>query len=148
MANRAEWFGGILDFETDDIFEHWNPEEFVNSQRSDPSIIYIKEKKTPNADDILLDQAFNDATKFIKANIPRSLMIPNDTKSKLYGYYKQALFGPCNRQKPPSHQVLAKAKYDAWTAAKGIPSRDAKIKYIKQLQKTAPDFKPKLPKKF
>ena len=54
----------------------------------------------------------------------------NPTLLKIYGLYKQATLGDNTEKKPSFSDFVARAKWDAWTAHKGLPSDDAKQKYI------------------
>jgi diazepam-binding inhibitor (GABA receptor modulating acyl-CoA-binding protein) len=55
----------------------------------------------------------------------------DDTKLKLYGYYKQAMFGDCNISCPSFLYFKEKAKWDAWEQHKGMKKQHAMKKYVK-----------------
>ncbi|CAN5882681.1 acyl-CoA-binding protein [soil metagenome] len=54
----------------------------------------------------------------------------NVTLLKIYGLYKQATLGDNGEKKPSFSDFVARAKWDAWTAQKGVSADDAKQKYI------------------
>ena len=54
----------------------------------------------------------------------------NPTLLKIYGLYKQAMLGDNAEKKPSFSDFVARAKWDAWTANKGLTQDDAKQKYI------------------
>ncbi|KAI0234608.1 putative acyl-CoA-binding protein [Lamellibrachia satsuma] len=54
----------------------------------------------------------------------------NEDYSKMYGLYKQATVGDCDRDRPSSADALAKGKYEAWVAFKGLSQADAAAQYI------------------
>jgi len=54
----------------------------------------------------------------------------NPTLLKIYGLYKQATLGDNAEKKPSFSDFVARAKWDAWTANKGLSSDEAKQKYI------------------
>jgi acyl-CoA-binding protein len=56
----------------------------------------------------------------------------NETLLKLYSLYKQGTDGDCNAEAPTNpFDFVAKAKYNAWEALKGITKDDAMQQYIK-----------------
>ena len=54
----------------------------------------------------------------------------NPTLLKIYGLYKQATLGDNAEKKPSFSDFVARAKWDAWTANKGLSQDEAKQKYI------------------
>ncbi|MDM0114705.1 acyl-CoA-binding protein [Variovorax sp. J22R133] len=54
----------------------------------------------------------------------------NVTLLKIYGYFKQATRGDNTEKKPSFSDFVARAKWDAWTAQKGLSADEAKQKYI------------------
>jgi len=54
----------------------------------------------------------------------------NPTLLKIYGLYKQATLGDNGEKKPSFSDFVARAKWDAWTANKGLSQDEAKQKYI------------------
>ncbi|CAO3673936.1 unnamed protein product [Umbelopsis vinacea] len=53
----------------------------------------------------------------------------NDQLLKLYGLFKQASFGDNNTSKP-TFDIKGRAKWDAWTANKGLSQEEAEKQYI------------------
>jgi diazepam-binding inhibitor (GABA receptor modulating acyl-CoA-binding protein) len=54
----------------------------------------------------------------------------NATLLKIYGLYKQATLGDNAEKKPSFSDFVARAKWDAWTANKGLSADEAKQKYV------------------
>ena len=54
----------------------------------------------------------------------------NPTLLKIYALFKQATEGDNTAKKPSFSDIVARAKWDAWTAQKGASSDEAKQKYI------------------
>jgi len=54
----------------------------------------------------------------------------NVTLLKIYGLYKQATLGDNAEKKPSFSDFVARAKWDAWTANKGLSADEAKQKYV------------------
>ena len=54
----------------------------------------------------------------------------NPTLLKIYGLFKQATEGDNAAQRPSFSDVVARAKWDAWTARKGLSADEAKQQYI------------------
>lgn len=78
------------------------------------------------------EEEFNAAVASIRAisSIPDT-----DVKLKLYGLYKQALFGDCSSSRPWAVNVEGCYKWDAWTARKGLAQDDAKAKYVRSAER-------------
>ncbi|KAL1929784.1 hypothetical protein VTP01DRAFT_1922 [Rhizomucor pusillus] len=53
----------------------------------------------------------------------------NDELLKLYGLFKQATVGDNNTSKP-TFDLKGRAKWDAWTANKGMSQEEAEKQYI------------------
>ena len=49
---------------------------------------------------------------------------------KLYGLYKQALFGDATGERPGRMKVRARAKFDEWASHKSMSKTEAMNKYI------------------
>jgi diazepam-binding inhibitor (GABA receptor modulating acyl-CoA-binding protein) len=54
----------------------------------------------------------------------------NATLLKLYGLFKQATTSDNAEKKPGFADMIGRAKWDAWNAAKGVSQDDAKRQYI------------------
>ncbi|XP_066138875.1 acyl-CoA-binding domain-containing protein 6-like [Euwallacea fornicatus] len=59
---------------------------------------------------------------------------------QLYGFYKQALEGPCNTSKPSWYDLKGKAKWEAWKSLGELEKNEAKNKYIEQVFTADPEF--------
>jgi acyl-CoA-binding protein len=58
----------------------------------------------------------------------------NDTLLELYSYFKQATEGDVSGDRPGAFDFVARAKYDAWAARKGM-SKDVAMKgYVKLVE--------------
>ena len=53
-------------------------------------------------------------------------------KLKAYALFKQATVGDCSGERPGAFQFVARAKYDAWDAVKGMSRDDAMRDYVKR----------------
>lgn len=91
----------------------------------------VPEKKiiTPNNTTTMtaLEEKFEAAKK-------RVMELPekpgNDKMLELYALNKQATIGDVNAEKPAMFDFVAAAKYNAWSAIKGMSKEDAQQKYI------------------
>ena len=54
----------------------------------------------------------------------------NDVLLKLYALYKQGTEGDVSGKRPGFTDMVGRAKYDAWAAAKGLAGDDAMQQYI------------------
>lgn len=58
----------------------------------------------------------------------------NETLLELYSYFKQATEGDVSGDRPGAFDFVARAKYDAWAARKGM-SKDVAMKgYVKLVE--------------
>jgi len=58
----------------------------------------------------------------------------NDTLLELYSYFKQATEGDVAGDRPGAFDFVARAKYDAWEARKGVRKDAAMRGYIKLVE--------------
>lgn len=54
----------------------------------------------------------------------------NPTLLKIYGLFKQATAGDNTEKKPAFSDFVGRAKWDAWTARKGLGADEAKQQYV------------------
>jgi acyl-CoA-binding protein len=54
----------------------------------------------------------------------------NPTLLKIYGLFKQATAGDNTEKKPSFSDIVARAKWDAWTFRKGLSADEAKQQYV------------------
>lgn len=54
---------------------------------------------------------------------------------QLYGLYKQATVGDCQSSRPSLFEFVARAKWDAWNALKGMPQEQAKENYVDYVER-------------
>lgn len=55
----------------------------------------------------------------------------NEELLQLYAYYKQAIIGDINIDKPYFYQVKETAKWNAWNNLRGMSKTQAKVSYIR-----------------
>ena len=58
----------------------------------------------------------------------------NDRLLQLYGFYKQATTGDCNKEVKNPLNLVSRAKHDAWAKHSGMDSADAKQKYVELVE--------------
>jgi len=58
----------------------------------------------------------------------------NDTLLELYSYYKQGTEGDVAGDRPGAFDFVARAKYDAWAARKGMTKDVAMKGYVKLVE--------------
>lgn len=58
----------------------------------------------------------------------------NDALLELYSYFKQASEGDVAGQRPGAFEFVARAKYDAWAARKGMKRDVAMRGYVKLVE--------------
>ncbi len=58
----------------------------------------------------------------------------NETLLELYSYFKQATEGDVSGDRPGTFDFVARAKYDAWKARKGVKKEAAMRAYIKLVE--------------
>lgn len=54
----------------------------------------------------------------------------NETKLRLYAYFKQATAGDVSGSRPGFTNLVGRAKYDAWAAVKGMSGPEAEAAYV------------------
>jgi acyl-CoA-binding protein len=58
----------------------------------------------------------------------------NDTLLELYSYFKQATEGDVSGDRPGGFDFVARAKYDAWAARRGMSREIAMKGYVKLVE--------------
>ncbi|XP_056389980.1 acyl-CoA-binding protein [Hyla sarda] len=53
---------------------------------------------------------------------------------EVYALFKQATVGDVNTERPGFMDFKGKAKWDAWSAKKGVSQEDARVQYIKVVE--------------
>ncbi|KAL8443453.1 hypothetical protein Emed_006808 [Eimeria media] len=56
--------------------------------------------------------------------------LPGASRLELYALYKQALEGDCEEEEPSRLQAVARSKWAAWRAKRGVTSEEAKAAYV------------------
>ncbi|MDN5863377.1 MAG: acyl-CoA-binding protein [Salinisphaera sp.] len=59
----------------------------------------------------------------------------NELKLKMYALYRQATDGDVSGKRPGMLKIIERAKYDAWTVAKGVNREDAMQAYVDEVAK-------------
>lgn len=57
----------------------------------------------------------------LKKDDPQINSLDLETKLKLYGLSKQAKAGNCTMPKPPTSNVILRAKWESWSSFYGMP---------------------------
>lgn len=78
-----------------------------------------------------LQQSFESAQAAVKRLKNRP---DNDTLLELYSYFKQATEGDVSGDRPGAFDFVARAKYDAWQARKGLKKDAAMRGYVKLVE--------------
>lgn len=74
-----------------------------------------------------LDDRFTDAQARVKTLTSRP---SNEDLLALYALFKQAGSGDVSGKKPGMFDLKGRAKYEAWSARKGLSSDEAKQEYV------------------
>ena len=90
------------------------------------------------ADDV--NAAYEAACAEVKAAGDWSKAIPNERKLISYGLFKQITKGDNNTTAPWAVQFEAKAKWEAWTARKGMGAQEAKALYVAEWEAQKAEF--------
>lgn len=61
--------------------------------------------------------------------------VSDPEKLLIYGLYKQATQGDCGIPAPPASDVKARAKWEAWSANKGVSKMDAMRGYAARVRR-------------
>lgn len=77
---------------------------------------------------ISLDTEFDHSVEDVKKLLKKP---SNEDLLKLYGFYKQGLFGSNKDQKPNFFDFASKAKFEAWDKVKTLSKTMAKKEYVK-----------------
>lgn len=67
-------------------------------------------------------------------SVPAPRPASNDTKLKMYGYFKQANDGPCTGGAPSMFDPVGRAKYNAWKQLGNLSKEEAMLKYIDEVK--------------
>ncbi|EPB71457.1 acyl CoA binding protein [Ancylostoma ceylanicum] len=84
-----------------------------------------------------LEEQFNAAVEIIQ-NLPKQgpIQPTMDQKLKMYGFFKQATVGQCNKEKPYFFNVEERLKWNAWNALGNMPKEEAMAEYVELLLAT------------
>lgn len=74
------------------------------------------------------ESAAKDAQKFTRRPEDEDLL-------RLYAFYKQATEGDVTGERPGVFALKDRAKYDAWTRAKGTDAAKAREQYVKLVER-------------
>lgn len=78
-----------------------------------------------------LEQAF-EAAQAASRKLPTRP--DNETLLELYSYFKQASEGDASGERPGAFDFVARAKYDAWAARKGMSKTVAMRGYVRLVE--------------
>eukprot|EP01138_Halocafeteria_seosinensis_P008278 gb/GECG01008459.1/.p1 GENE.gb/GECG01008459.1/~~gb/GECG01008459.1/.p1 ORF type:complete len:303 (+),score=42.34 gb/GECG01008459.1/:1-909(+) len=88
-----------------------------------------------------LEQIFQDAVTFVqKPPIEAGFKPTQDQQLQLYGLYKQATEGPCNKEAPSRLDFRNRAKWESWKRLGEMSKYDAKNAYVGLLDELAPQW--------
>jgi len=77
-----------------------------------------------------LQAEFDAIVARVQENAEKMNGLPDDKKLEIYSLFKQASVGDVNTERPGMLDFKGKAKWDAWSAKKGMSQDDAKREYI------------------
>ncbi len=77
-----------------------------------------------------LQAEFDAIVARVQENAEKMNGLPDDKKLEIYSLFKQASVGDVNTDRPGMLDFKGKAKWDAWSAKKGMSQDDAKREYI------------------
>jgi len=83
-----------------------------------------------------LEERFNLAAEKIRTGKPAK-EASNADKLVIYGLFKQAKEGDVKGDRPGMFSMEARAKWDAWSANKGMKDEEAMEKYIAEAERQA-----------
>lgn len=80
-------------------------------------------------------QNFDLAVRLVKSLPQKGSFQPSYAEAaKIYSYFKQAKFGPCNIPKPGFWDYINRAKWDAWTALGDMSTEAAMENYVSEIK--------------
>lgn len=87
-------------------------------------------------DEAELHQRFEHAADKVR-NAPAAGPVnpSNELKLRLYAWFRQARDGDVQGKRPGVFDVIARYKYDAWAAVKGMPRGEAMRRYVEEVDK-------------
>lgn len=88
-----------------------------------------------------LVQLFHFSTKFLAES---KHPVSDEDKLQLYGYFKQATVGDCDKPKPAIYEIVGKAKWEAWNALRGMSAATAMKKYIAKAAQADPTIEKRM----
>ena len=91
--------------------------------------------KVGEISDTKIKQNFELAVRLVKSLPQKGSFQPSYAEaSKIYSYFKQAKFGPCNIPKPSFWDYINRAKWDAWAALGSLSCEDAMENYVSEIK--------------
>ncbi|TMW62519.1 hypothetical protein Poli38472_005137 [Pythium oligandrum] len=85
-----------------------------------------------------VDATFQVAVDYVGTQPNRKLS--NEQRLTMYAFYKQALLGVCTHSAPSAVDMVARAKWESWTALGSMAKDAAKRQYIGLVQELFPEF--------
>lgn len=77
-----------------------------------------------------IEATFRHAVEALEKSKAPAKPVSNETKLRLYAYFKQAEKGPCTGARPGMFDMINRAKYDAWKTLGDMPKEKAMEGYI------------------
>lgn len=78
----------------------------------------------------VVETTFRQAVEALEKSKAPAKPVSNETKLKLYAFFKQAEKGPCSGPRPGMFDMINRAKYDAWKALGDLSKEQAMEGYI------------------
>lgn len=89
-----------------------------------------------------LKEEFDFAVNQVRTFPPNDIEGPtNEERLKMYGLYKQAVFGDCNTTKPGVFNLKERAKWSAWQDEKGKKKETAMTEYCSEFLNLCDKYK-------
>ena len=88
-----------------------------------------------NEVEVLAAKKFDQAVQLVKALPQKGSFQPSYAEAaKIYSFFKQAKFGPCNIPRPGFWDYINRAKWDAWTALGDLSKTQAMLNYVDEIK--------------
>ncbi|CCF72696.1 diazepam-binding inhibitor (GABA receptor modulator) [Babesia microti strain RI] len=88
-----------------------------------------------------MEETFKTAVEHIRH--ATYISVSNQDKLLLYAYYKQAMVGNCNVDKPGLLDFTGRAKWDAWNSVSGKSKQEAMDAYVQLVNTIDPGWQTK-----
>lgn len=86
-------------------------------------------------DEELAAKKFEQAVQLVKSLPQKGSFQPSYSEAaKIYSFFKQAKFGPCNIPRPGFWDYISRAKWDAWAALGDLSKTQAMLNYVEEIK--------------